>query len=99
MTLDNLEFLEEEIVLKEERIENNSDESVFHSSNTPQEKDIIGRFKVIKKGARQVKYNEGDYCLVNKNGLPKELTIEGIPPFKDTYVLPTSLRIFCKING
>lgn len=99
MTLDNMTFLGEEIILHAEKVEKENKEfDAFLSSNMPHEKEMYGRFRVVKTGKNQTELKEGDYVLVNKNGLPKEITIEGVGIIKDTFALPTSQRIFCKLN-
>lgn len=98
MTLDNLEYLNEEIVFKEEKIPQQTAENVFSSGTQTEERNVLGRFRVIKVGNKQTVLKVDDLVLISKNGLPKELTIEGVPTFKDTYVLPNDLRIACKIK-
>lgn len=96
MTIDNMTFLGEEVILRAEKVENKTD--VFSTGTTTEKDDVLARFKVIKVGWLQTKLSEGNYVLVNKNGLPKEISIEGIGTIKDTYSLPTHQRIFCKID-
>ncbi len=96
MTIDNLTFFGEEVILRAEKIEKKL--SAFEESGMTHEKDSYERFKVIKVGQKQYELKEGDYVLVNKNGLPSEIHIAGVGKIKDTYSLPTSQRIFCKIN-
>jgi len=81
MTLENMLFLGEEIILRAEKIEK-KEEDAFHSSNMNHEKDMYAKFKVVKVGKKQLELKEGDLVLVNKNGLPKELTIEGVVFFR-----------------
>lgn len=97
MTIDNMTFLGEEVILRAEKVETKTD--VFSTGTTTEKDDVLSRFKVIKTGLIQTKLSEGDYVLVNKNGLPKEISIEGIGTIKDTYSLPTHQRIFCKIEN
>lgn len=98
MTLENLEYLNEEIVFREEKITELKAENVFNTGVIAEEKNVLGRFRVVKVGNKQTVLKVDDLVLINKNGLPKELSIEGIGTFKDIYVLPNDLRIACKIN-
>ncbi len=97
--LDTLIFLGEEIILREEKIETEKTVDPFSTGASHEEKDVYGRYKVIKTGKKQIEVKEGDYVLINKNGLPKEINIEGVGAIKDTFSLPTHQRIFCVING
>lgn len=97
MTVEQMTFLGEEVILRAEKVENKTD--IFSTGTTTEKDDVLARFKVIKIGCLQTKLSEGDYVLVNKNGLPKEISIEGIGTIKDTYSLPTHQRIFCKIEN
>ena len=98
MTLDDLEFLGEEVILRAEKIEKKQ-ENAFLNSGMIQEKKQLSRFKVVKVGQLQTKLKEGDYILISKNGLEEHpITIEGVGVIKDTYALPTHQRIFCKIK-
>ena len=94
--LDTLTFLGEEVIIRAEKTIKEVD--AFQNSGMVHEKDIYAKFKVIKIGKKQTEIKEGDYVLVNKNGLPKEISIEGVGTIKDTYSLPTHQRIYCKIN-
>jgi len=99
MTIENMEFLGEEIILRAEKIEkkDNSNDA-FAQNAISSDSDTLSRFKVIKVGEQQKKLKVDDYVLVNKNGLfHKPLTIEGIV-LENTYALPTHLKIFCKLN-
>lgn len=98
MTIEDLNFLGEEVILQLEKITEVKTD-VFSTGTTTEKDDVLSRFKVIKVGWLQTKLAKGDYVLVNKNGLPKEITIEGIGTIKDTYSLPTHQRIFCKIDN
>lgn len=97
MTLDNMTFLGEEIILRAEKVEK-KEEDAFHSSNMNHEKDMYAKFKIVKVGKKQIELKEGDLVLVNKNGLAKELTIEDGGILKDTYALMNATRIFCKLD-
>jgi hypothetical protein len=99
MTLNNMTFFGEEIIIVYDKIvkEDNKDDA-FHNSNMNHEKDMYARFKVVKIGKKQLEYKEGDYVLINKNGLPTEISIEGVGKLPNTYSLPTHQRIYCKIN-
>ena len=95
--LDNMTFLGEEIILHAEKVEK-KEEDAFHSSNMNHEKDMYGKFKIVKVGKKQLELKEGDLVLVNKNGLSKELTLEDGGILKDTYALMNATRIFCKLD-
>lgn len=94
-----MEFLGEEIVIKKLKIDKSQrEEDVFNNSNMPHEKDGYAKFEIIKVGRNQNLYKVGDRCLINQNGLGKEITVEGSPPMIDQYALMNHTRIFCKIN-
>jgi len=97
MTIENMTFLGEEIILQAEKIEQ-KERDAFADSVLPQDNDILTRFKVIKVGKKQLEYKEGDYVLINKNGLPKEIKIEGVGTLTNTYSIPTAQRIYCKLD-
>ena len=97
MTIENMTFYGEEVILQEAKIEAKEIDA-FASATLPQENDQLARFKVVKVGKEQIIYKVGDYVLVNKNGFPKEIKIEGIGTIENTYSLPTHNRIFCKID-
>lgn len=98
MTIENLNFLGEEIVLQASKIEQLTTD-VFSTGTITEKDDVLARYKVIKKGDLQTKLEIGDYVLVNKNGIPKDINIEGVGTLKDMVVLPTEKRIFCKITN
>jgi len=96
--IDKLDFLGEEIVFKLSKLESKIENDIWSNSNMPHEKQGLRRFEVIKVGRQQLEIKEGDFILVNQNGLDPEIKIEGFGIVKDTYSLPTAKRIFCKIN-
>ena len=53
---------------------------------------------MLKIGYKQSRLAVGDKILVNQNGLPKQISIEGVGSIENTFVLPNHLRIFCRIN-
>lgn len=97
--LDNLEYLNEEIIFKEEKITAKTEDTVFNSGVSKEDRNVLGRFRVIKVGNKQTVLKVDDLVLINKNGLGKELAIEGLGTFSDIYVLPNELRIACKIKN
>lgn len=97
MTIEQMSFKGEEIVVRKETVKK-TDTDVFANSGMPHEKDGYGIFKVVKVGRKQNDYCEDDIVLINQNGLPKEITIEGQPTIKDHYVFGNSSRIFCSVN-
>lgn len=97
--IDNLTFYGEEIIFREEKIKTEASDPFLSSTLPDEKKEIYGRYKVIKTGIKQQEYKVGDYILVYKNGLPNEIKIEGVGTLENTYSLPTSQRVYCKIDG
>lgn len=96
MKIENMEFLEEEVVIEKLKIDQSSDP--FNKSTLVHEKDNYITCKVLKIGYKQSRLAVGDKILVNQNGLPKQISIEGVGSIENTFVLPNHLRIFCRIN-
>ena len=96
MNIDNLTFLNEEIVVK--KLKASESEDPFTKSVLVHEKDNYILCEVIKVGNKQQEITIGDKVLINQNGLSKELNIDGYGVLENTYVLPTQQRILCTVN-
>lgn len=95
--VERLSFIGEDVIVK--RAKNflkteDSADSVFSSSKLVQEKDSYLTFEVVKVGEKQTDIKKGDVVLINSNGLPSQLNIEGVGIIVDHYAFPTNTRIF-----
>lgn len=97
MTVDNLEFYNEEIVLKKEELQVTS-KDVFTSSGMNHERGNYVRCVVTKVGEKQTTVKVGEVVLVDSNGFPREVIVDGYGIMTNTYVVMNHLRLFCKLN-